>query len=108
MKILQEDEQVGQDNKDPPDKFDFTVMSYNILSQDLLEDNSHLYKHCRPHVLPWDYRFPNILSDIKRLDADVSNSHATAGAKTAIHVWEDVLVVECKQSQDASRFSDYT
>ncbi|XP_066467812.1 protein angel homolog 2 isoform X2 [Tiliqua scincoides] len=71
MKILEEDKQISQDNKDPQEKFDFTVTSYNILSQDLLEDNSHLYKHCRRHVLAWDYRFPNILSDIKQLDADV-------------------------------------
>ncbi|XP_053165741.1 protein angel homolog 2 isoform X2 [Hemicordylus capensis] len=71
MKILDEDKQVSQDNKGPQEKFDFTVMSYNILSQDLLEDNSHLYKHCRRHILAWNYRFPNILSDIKQLDADV-------------------------------------
>lgn len=72
MKILEEDKQISQDNKDLQEKFDFTVMSYNILSQDLLEDNSHLYKHCRHQILSWNYRFPNILSDIKRLDADVS------------------------------------
>ncbi|KAJ6666894.1 hypothetical protein lerEdw1_018896 [Lerista edwardsae] len=71
MKILEEDKQVSQDSKDTQEKFDFTVTSYNILSQDLLEDNSHLYKHCRRHVLAWAYRFPNILSDIKQLDADV-------------------------------------
>ncbi|NWH33234.1 ANGE2 protein, partial [Chloropsis hardwickii] len=51
--------------------FDFTVMSYNILSQSLLEDNSHLYKHCRQQLLFWTYRFPNILQEIKELDADV-------------------------------------
>ncbi|KAL2305977.1 hypothetical protein Nmel_003876 [Mimus melanotis] len=51
--------------------FDFTVMSYNILSQNLLEDNSHLYKHCRQRLLFWTYRFPNILQEIKELDADV-------------------------------------
>ncbi|XP_077195027.1 protein angel homolog 2 isoform X1 [Paroedura picta] len=71
MKILEEDKQISQDNKDLQEKFDFTVMSYNILSQDLLEDNSHLYKHCRHQILSWNYRFPNILLDIKRLDADV-------------------------------------
>ncbi|KAM9564874.1 protein angel homolog 2 [Guaruba guarouba] len=52
-------------------KFDFTVMSYNILSQNLLEDNSHLYRHCRQRLLIWTYRFPNILQEIKQLDADV-------------------------------------
>nr|XP_056708684.1 protein angel homolog 2 [Euleptes europaea]XP_056708686.1 protein angel homolog 2 [Euleptes europaea] len=71
MKILEESKQISQDDKDLQEKFDFTVMSYNILSQDLLEDNSHLYKHCSYQILSWNYRFPNILSDIKQLDADV-------------------------------------
>nr|XP_048699102.1 protein angel homolog 2 isoform X4 [Caretta caretta] len=71
MKIL-EDEQIDQNNTEDKGKFDFTVMSYNILSQNLLEDNSHLYNHCRRPVLIWGYRFPNILREIKHLDADVS------------------------------------
>nr|XP_033793779.1 protein angel homolog 2 [Geotrypetes seraphini] len=53
------------------EQFDFSVMSYNILSQDLLEDNSHLYNHCRKPVLIWRYRFPNILRELKELDADI-------------------------------------
>ncbi|KAF3850273.1 hypothetical protein F7725_019992 [Dissostichus mawsoni] len=28
--------------------FDFSVMSYNILSQQLLQDNAYLYRHCPP------------------------------------------------------------
>ncbi|KAH0622712.1 hypothetical protein JD844_025252 [Phrynosoma platyrhinos] len=71
MKIIEEETRVGQDNKDSWEKFDFTVMSYNILSQNLLEDNFHLYKHCQGHILTWNYRFPNILEEIKQLDADV-------------------------------------
>nr|XP_020650309.1 protein angel homolog 2 [Pogona vitticeps] len=71
MKVLEEEQQIFQDSKDSQEKFDFTVMSYNILSQDLLEDNSHLYKHCQHHILAWKYRFPNILADIKRFDADI-------------------------------------
>uniref|UniRef100_A0A8D0HPK3 Angel homolog 2 n=1 Tax=Sphenodon punctatus TaxID=8508 RepID=A0A8D0HPK3_SPHPU len=70
MKIFK-DKQVDQSNAENEGKFDFTVMSYNILSQDLLEDNFHLYKHCRESVLIWNYRFPNILREIKDLDADV-------------------------------------
>ncbi|XP_012667318.2 protein angel homolog 2 isoform X1 [Otolemur garnettii] len=67
---------LGEKNVDPKcedseDKFDFSVMSYNILSQDLLEDNSHLYRHCRRPVLHWSFRFPNILKEIKHFDADV-------------------------------------
>lgn len=52
--------------------FDFSVMSYNILAQNLLEDNSHLYRHCQRPVLHWSFRFPNILKEIKHFDADVS------------------------------------
>ncbi|KAM6128202.1 protein angel homolog 2 [Pterocles gutturalis] len=70
IKILEKKE-TDQRNTESEAKFDFTVMSYNILSQDLLEDNSHLYKHCRQRLLIWTYRFPNILQEIKQLDADV-------------------------------------
>lgn len=52
--------------------FDFSVASYNILSQELLEDNAYLYRHCHPAVLPWSHRLPNLLAEIQRLDADVS------------------------------------
>ncbi|XP_063299913.1 protein angel homolog 2 isoform X2 [Pelobates fuscus] len=54
-----------------PIQFDFTVLSYNILSQDLLEDNSHLYSHCRRPVLFWSYRLPNILKELREMDADI-------------------------------------
>lgn len=52
--------------------FDFSIMSYNILSQQLLQDNSYLYQHCHPSVLPWTYRLPNLLMEIQQHDADVS------------------------------------
>ncbi|NXA13958.1 ANGE2 protein, partial [Sapayoa aenigma] len=70
MKIS-ENKESDQSNTESEGRFDFTVMSYNILSQNLLEDNSHLYKHCRQRLLFWTYRFPNILQEIKQLDADV-------------------------------------
>ncbi|NWX13398.1 ANGE2 protein, partial [Aegotheles bennettii] len=66
-----ESKETDQSNTESETKFDFTVMSYNILSQNLLEDNSHLYRHCRQRLLIWTYRFPNILQEIKQLDADV-------------------------------------
>lgn len=65
------DQNVDPTCEDSDNKFDFSVMSYNILSQDLLEDNSHLYRHCRRPVLHWSFRFPNILKEIKHFDADV-------------------------------------
>lgn len=51
--------------------FDFSVMSYNILSQDLLHDNAYLYRHCNPDILPWDYRLPNLLAEIQNYNADI-------------------------------------
>lgn len=71
-----ENKESDQSNTESEANFDFTVMSYNILSQNLLEDNSHLYKHCRQRLLIWTYRFPNILQEIKQLDADVSRKSA--------------------------------
>ncbi|XP_077566772.1 protein angel homolog 2 isoform X2 [Stigmatopora nigra] len=50
---------------------DLTVMSYNILSQDLLRDNAHLYSHCRPEALDWSHRLPNLLAELRQHDADV-------------------------------------
>ncbi|XP_057253036.1 protein angel homolog 2 [Pezoporus wallicus] len=70
MKII-ENKETDQSSTGSEAKLDFTVMSYNILSQNLLEDNSHLYRHCRQRLLIWTYRFPNILQEIKQLDADV-------------------------------------
>ncbi|XP_022062608.2 protein angel homolog 2 isoform X1 [Acanthochromis polyacanthus] len=51
--------------------FDFSVMSYNILSQELLQDNAYLYRHCNPGVLPWEYRLPNLLAEIQQHNADI-------------------------------------
>ncbi|XP_004568472.2 protein angel homolog 2 isoform X1 [Maylandia zebra] len=51
--------------------FDFSVMSYNILSQQLLEDNAYLYRHCDPDVLPWEYRLHNLLAEIQHHNADI-------------------------------------
>ncbi|XP_069787423.1 protein angel homolog 2 isoform X2 [Narcine bancroftii] len=51
--------------------FDFSVLSYNILAQDLLEDNSYLYRHCSQPLLQWGFRFPNILKEVKQFDADI-------------------------------------
>lgn len=77
---------LGDENVDPicednENKFDFSVMSYNILSQNLLEDNSHLYRHCRRPLLHWSFRFPNILKEIKHYDADVSTKYLNSSHK---------------------------
>ncbi|XP_073494201.1 protein angel homolog 1 [Phyllobates terribilis] len=52
-------------------QFDFAVLSYNILSQDLVEQNPQLYLHCSPLILRWDYRWPNILQELQHWEADI-------------------------------------
>ncbi|KAG9282571.1 hypothetical protein AMEX_G1250 [Astyanax mexicanus] len=51
--------------------FDFSVMSYNILSQELLLSNAYLYKHCNPRILEWRHRFTNIIKELERHNADI-------------------------------------
>uniref|UniRef100_A0A8C7YCQ9 Endonuclease/exonuclease/phosphatase domain-containing protein n=1 Tax=Oryzias sinensis TaxID=183150 RepID=A0A8C7YCQ9_9TELE len=50
---------------------DFTVMSYNILAQDLLELNQYLYKHCPLEVLDWNYRYNLLVEEIKKWTPDI-------------------------------------
>ncbi|NXM37205.1 ANGE1 protein, partial [Oxyruncus cristatus] len=51
--------------------FEFRVMSYNILAQDLVEQGIDLYVHCHPDILNWNYRLPNLLQEIQHWDPDV-------------------------------------
>ncbi|KAG8562053.1 hypothetical protein GDO81_015578 [Engystomops pustulosus] len=64
-----------QDLSDPlptaENQFDFAVLSYNILSQDLVNENQQLYQHCEPQILHWDYRWPNILQELQHWEADI-------------------------------------
>ncbi|KAM8921660.1 protein angel homolog 1 [Pelodytes ibericus] len=53
------------------DQFDFTVLSYNILSQDLASQNADLYLHCSPAILLWEYRWQNILQELQHWEADI-------------------------------------
>ncbi|CAI5696773.1 protein angel homolog 1 isoform X3 [Oreochromis niloticus] len=50
---------------------DFTVMSYNILAQDLLEANQQLYTHCPLEVLDWHYRCNLLLKEIEQWLPDI-------------------------------------
>lgn len=52
---------------------DFTVMSYNILAQDLLEAHQQLYIHCPLEVLDWSYRCSLLLEEIQKWAPDVSS-----------------------------------
>ncbi|XP_037100873.1 protein angel homolog 2 isoform X2 [Syngnathus acus] len=52
-------------------RLDFSVMSYNILSQELLRANGHLYSGCPPAALSWRHRLHNLLAELHHYDADV-------------------------------------
>uniref|UniRef100_A0A224ZAC8 Transcriptional effector ccr4 related protein n=1 Tax=Rhipicephalus zambeziensis TaxID=60191 RepID=A0A224ZAC8_9ACAR len=49
----------------------FTVMSYNVLAQGLLEDNPYLYQHCHEDVLQWPLRRQNLLAELREISADI-------------------------------------
>ncbi|XP_052386538.1 protein angel homolog 1 isoform X1 [Carassius gibelio] len=51
--------------------FDFSIMSYNILAQDLLEANPQLYTHCPEEVLVWDQRLRSILKELQIWEPDI-------------------------------------
>uniref|UniRef100_T1J976 Endonuclease/exonuclease/phosphatase domain-containing protein n=1 Tax=Strigamia maritima TaxID=126957 RepID=T1J976_STRMM len=50
---------------------EFTIMSYNVLAQQLLELNSRLYVHCNQQILSWDYRKQRLLTELQNSDADI-------------------------------------
>ncbi|KAJ3612843.1 hypothetical protein NHX12_019101 [Muraenolepis orangiensis] len=51
--------------------FHFTVMSYNILAQDLLEANQQLYSHCPQEVLYWSHRCHLLIQEILQWMPDI-------------------------------------
>ena len=54
------------------DSFNFSVLSYNILSDDLLWENTALYRDCPGWTLQWNYRKENLLKELESYNADVS------------------------------------
>lgn len=55
---------------------DFSLLSYNVLAQNLIEKYPHFYDWSNESVLKWEYRSITLLDEIKQFNADVSmNSH---------------------------------
>ncbi|KAH9494459.1 Protein angel 2 [Bulinus truncatus] len=50
---------------------EFTLMTYNILAQDYLEQNLHLYSRCEREDLEWNIRGPALIAQIIAHSADV-------------------------------------
>ena len=54
-----------------PNAFKFSIMSYNILSQNLLENHRYLYEHCQESDLQWPERGHRIRDELLRSDSDI-------------------------------------
>jgi protein angel len=50
----------------------FSVMSYNVLAQELLENHPYLYRYHDPRSLHWPRRFSGLIEEISYLRPDVS------------------------------------
>ncbi|KAL3874506.1 hypothetical protein ACJMK2_037515 [Sinanodonta woodiana] len=51
--------------------FVFTVMSYNVLAQHLLEDNMTLYTHCSQSSLDWKHRKHRLMEEFQKHNLDI-------------------------------------
>lgn len=52
--------------------FSFRILSYNILAQQLIQDNRNLYSYCTNYDLDWLQRRDRLLDEIIYHNADVS------------------------------------
>ena len=50
-----------------------SVMTYNVLAQDLIDKNPYLYTHAQPEHLEWTYRRVRIMQELLQPKADVSD-----------------------------------
>ncbi|KAJ3659389.1 hypothetical protein Zmor_011079 [Zophobas morio] len=51
--------------------FNFTVMSYNVLAQDLLDQHMYLYASHKKESLKWHNRWKNLMSEIRHFKPDI-------------------------------------
>lgn len=83
---------------------DFTVMSYNILADDLLQANLDLYANCPWEVLDWNYRCMRILMEIQKWAPDVSHMHIPRKLSVFFHTdWLNVTFCVDSVSSRSSR-----
>ena len=57
-------------NQDP-ENFEFSLMTYNILSQDLISNFKELYYHCSSSSLNWTHRGERICKELKEANPDI-------------------------------------
>ena len=67
------DSSLGRRHKNKPyPGMDFTVMSYNVLAQNLIEMNDYLYHHCPQFIMEWEFRKNNLIREMADINSDVS------------------------------------
>ncbi|XP_022899951.2 protein angel isoform X1 [Onthophagus taurus] len=49
----------------------FTIISYNVLAQDLLMEHPELYNGNDQNALQWDFRYKNLYQEIKEKNGDI-------------------------------------
>ena len=57
--------------RQPSQALKFTVLSYNVLAQHLLEEHTYLYRRAEPDTLDWEKRSERILREVKDTQADI-------------------------------------
>lgn len=57
--------------------FIFTLMSYNVLAQDLLEQHPYLYRNHDEASLAWPIRWKNLFKEISKMKPDVCKRETT-------------------------------
>lgn len=63
---------MSSQNRKGSKKFIFTLMSYNVLAQELVQNHEYLYKEHNRKALQWEVRWLNILKEIGDANPDVS------------------------------------
>ncbi|XP_044749357.1 protein angel homolog 2-like isoform X2 [Coccinella septempunctata] len=64
-------ESLSSHNKGGNKKFVFTLMSYNVLAQDLVQNHEYLYREHNKQALQWEVRWLNILKEIGDANPDI-------------------------------------
>lgn len=60
-----------EEHQAPKESLEFAVLSYNVLSQDLLEEHQYLYTKVDPKCLTWKFRASRILRVIQASHANI-------------------------------------
>lgn len=55
----------------PKSGLEFTIMTYNILSQSAVDCHMYLYQKCNPHYLSEEYRISKLLPEILKSNSDI-------------------------------------